>query len=77
MKLVKNNREIKGRIQLIIKEANSGKTEIEKGQTEFQKIMDLYGEEAYSQHGINLITAMEIIYKMRRDIGRAVLKYFR
>jgi hypothetical protein len=33
---------------LIIKEANYGKAEIENKQTEFQEIMDLYEEEAYS-----------------------------
>jgi hypothetical protein len=76
-KFIKNNKEGKRRIQLIVKEANYGKIEIEKEQTHFQEIMGLYGEEAYSQQGINPITVMEIIFKMWEDIRRDRLKYFR
>jgi hypothetical protein len=50
-KLIKNNREGKRRIQLIAKEANRRKIEIEKEQRDFQEIMGLYGEDAYSQQG--------------------------
>jgi hypothetical protein len=75
-KLIKDNREGKRRMQLIIKEANHGRAEIEKEQTEFQEIMGLYGEDAYSQQGPNPITVMENIFKMRLDIGRSGLKFF-
>jgi hypothetical protein len=63
-KLIKNNREGKKRIQLIVKEANYGKMEIEKEQTDFQEIMGLYGEEAYKQQETNPVTVMEAIFKM-------------
>jgi hypothetical protein len=39
--------------------------------------MWLYGEEAYSQHGINPITTMDIIFETWKDIGKPGLKCFK
>jgi hypothetical protein len=76
-KLIKSNREDKKRIQFIVKEANYGEMELEKEQTEFQEIMGISGEEAYSQQGTNPIIGMKTIFKMWEDIGRSGLKYFK
>jgi uncharacterized protein (DUF111 family) len=75
--LIKSNREDKRKKQLIVKETNYGKMEIETEQTKFREIMRLYGEEAYSQQCTSPIAVMETILKMREDIGRHGVKYFK
>jgi hypothetical protein len=55
-RLIRNNRVGERRIHLIVKEVNHSKIEIEKEQIEFQEIMGLYGEFAYSQQGTNPTT---------------------
>jgi hypothetical protein len=67
-KLIKENRECKRRIQGIVKEINYGRIEVEREQTEFQEIMGLFGEKAYSQQGENPIAVMDVIFETWEDI---------
>jgi hypothetical protein len=39
--------------------------------------MCLYGEEAYSQQGVNPITVMDAIFETWEDIGTPRLKFFK
>jgi hypothetical protein len=74
-KLIKSNREGRRRIQLIVKGFNHSKAEIEKEQPEFQEVLELYGEDAYSQQGTNPITVMETIIKMEEILASLAFSF--